>query len=39
MNGHEQKRSNGAHASTTDPESRLYRKADSKEAKLCYMAT
>ena len=32
-----QKRSNETHASTTDPESRLYRKAAGREAKLCYM--
>jgi len=31
------KRSNDTHASTTDSESRLYRKAQGKEAKLCYM--
>ena len=36
-NWHAQKRSNETHASTTDPESRLYRKADGKEAKLCYI--
>jgi transposase len=36
-NWHQQKRSNETHASTTDPESRLYRKADGREAKLCYM--
>ena len=32
-----QKRSNVTHASTTDPKSRLYRKAAGREAKLCYM--
>src|SRR6202023_1547276 len=32
-----QKRSNATHASTTDPESRLYRKAAGREARLCYM--
>ena len=32
-----QKRSNVTHASTTDPMSRLYRKAAGREAKLCYM--
>src|ERR1700724_1342182 len=37
MNWHNQKRSNETHASTTDPESRLYRKAAGREAKLCYM--
>src|SRR3981189_2998925 len=32
-----QKRSNETHASTTDPESRLYRKAAGREARLCSM--
>lgn len=32
-----QKRKNDTHASTTDPDSRLYRKGLGKEAKLCYM--
>jgi len=36
-NWHKQKRANETHASTTDPESRLYRKADGREAKLCYL--
>jgi Transposase DDE domain len=36
-NWHKQKRSNETHMSTTDPESRLYRKADGREAKLCFM--
>jgi len=36
-NFHGQKRKNDTHASTTDPESRLYRKAAGREAKLCYM--
>lgn len=36
-NYHGQKRSNDSHASTTDPDSRLYRKGKGKEAKLCYM--
>ncbi|MEH2475538.1 transposase [Nitrobacteraceae bacterium AZCC 2161] len=31
------KRSNATHASTTDPEARLYRKGQGKEAKLCFM--
>ena len=31
-----QKRSNETHQSTTDPDSRLARKGDGKEAKLCY---
>jgi transposase len=34
---HGKKRSNDTHASTTDPESRLYRKGPGKEAKLCFM--
>ena len=32
-----QTRSNDTHASTSDPDSRLYRKAAGREAKLCYM--
>ena len=36
-NFHGQKRSNDTHASTTDPDSRLYRKGKGKEAKLNYM--
>ena len=34
---HGDKRSNDTHGSVTDPEARLYRKGDGKEAKLCYM--
>lgn len=34
---HGQKRSNETHASTTDPEARLYRKGPGKEAKLCFI--
>jgi transposase len=34
---HGQKRKNDTHASTTDPEARLYRKADGREAKLSYL--
>ena len=34
---HGQKRKNETHASTTDPDSRLYRKAAGREAKLSYM--
>lgn len=34
---HGQKRSNDTHASTTDPDARLYRKGCGKEAKLCFM--
>jgi transposase len=36
-NFHGQKRSNATHRSTTDPDSRLYRKGSGKEAKLNYM--
>src|SRR6266481_2918739 len=36
-NFHGQKRKNDTHQSTTDPESRLYRKAQGREAKLSYM--
>ena len=36
-NFHGQARKNETHQSTTDPEARLYRKADGREAKLCYM--
>ena len=32
-----QKRKNETHASTTDPDSRLYKKAKGQQAKLCYM--
>lgn len=34
---HGQKRSNDTHASTTDPDARLYKKGKGKEAKLCFM--
>jgi hypothetical protein len=34
---HGQKRKNDTYASTSDPDSRLYRKAAGREAKLCYM--
>lgn len=34
---HGKKRSNQTHASTTDPEARLYRKGKGKEAKLCFI--
>ncbi|BBU64175.1 DDE transposase (plasmid) [Methylosinus sp. C49] len=34
---HGEKRSNETHASTTDPEARIYRKGPGKEAKLCFM--
>jgi transposase len=36
-NFHGQKRSNDTHASTTDPEARLYRKGQGKETKLCFI--
>jgi transposase len=36
-NFHGTKRKNDTHQSTTDPDSRLYRKAAGKESKLCYM--
>jgi transposase len=34
---HGQRRSNETHASTTDPDARLYKKGHGKEAKLCFM--
>ena len=34
---HGEKRSNATHASTTDPEARLFRKGRGKEARLCFM--
>jgi hypothetical protein len=34
---HGEKRLNQTHASTTDPEARLFRKGKGKEAKLCFM--
>jgi transposase len=34
---HGEKRSNQTHASTTDPDARLYRKGPGKEAKLCFI--
>jgi transposase len=36
-NFHGQKRSNETHASTTDPDARLYKKSDGQPARLCYM--
>jgi len=36
-NFHGTKRKNDTHESTTDPDSRLYRKSEGKESKLCYM--
>jgi transposase/IS5 family transposase len=38
VNFHGEKRSNETHESTTDPESRLMRKGQGKEAKLCFGA-
>jgi transposase len=32
-----EKRSNDTHASTTDPDAKLYRKGDGQESRLCYM--
>lgn len=37
QNFHNEKRSNETHASTTDPEARLYRKSDGRESRLCFM--
>jgi len=34
---HKEKRSNETHASVTDPDSRLYKKAKGRESRLCYM--
>jgi len=34
---HGQKRSNDTHQSTTDPECRLYKKAEGQESRLCYL--
>ena len=34
---HGEKRSNDTHASTSDPDARLYRKGSGKEAKLCFI--
>jgi len=36
-NFHDEKRCNDTHASTTDPDCRLYKKSAGKEARLCYM--
>lgn len=36
-NFHGQKRSNQTHRSTTDPDSKLYRKGSGKESRLCFM--
>jgi hypothetical protein len=34
---HGERRRNDSHASTTDPDARLFRKGDGKEARLCFM--
>ena len=34
---HGERRTNDSHASTTDPDARLFRKGDGKEARLCFM--
>jgi transposase len=36
-NFHDEKRSNDTHASTTDPQAKLYKKGKGKEPKLCFM--
>lgn len=36
-NFHQEKRSNETHASTTDPDARLYRKGRGRESRLCFM--
>ncbi|TXM91441.1 IS5 family transposase [Methylobacterium sp. WL103] len=36
-NFRKEKRSNQTHASTTDPDARLYRKADGQESRLCFL--
>jgi transposase len=36
---HKEKRSNGTHASTTDPDAKLFRKADGQESRLCFMGS
>ena len=37
VNFHGERRSNATHASTTDPDARLFRKGRGREAKLCHM--
>lgn len=37
VNFHGERRSNATHESTTDPDARLYRKGDGREAKLAYL--
>jgi transposase len=34
---HKEKRSNETHSSTTDPDAKLYRKANGRESRLCFM--
>ena len=34
---HQEKRSNETHASTTDPDARLFRKGDGRESRLCFI--
>jgi hypothetical protein len=34
---HKEKRSNETHASTTDPDARLFRKGDARESRLCFI--
>jgi len=36
-NFHKEKRSNETHVSSSDPDARLYRKADGRESRLCFM--
>jgi transposase len=36
-NFHDEKRSNKTHASTSDPDAQLYRKASGRESRLCFM--
>ena len=38
-NFHKEKRSNETHASTTDPDARLFRKGDGQESRLCFMGS
>ncbi len=36
---HKEKRSNETHASTTDPDAKLFRKGDGQESRLCFMGS
>jgi transposase len=38
-NFHKEQRSNETHASTTDPDARLFRKGDGQESRLCFMGS